>query len=97
MWTSRLLKNTHLMCGSKGEGLLTPQPCVFTLTARPGAFEVNRKQALADPASGQAALQRLGDGCCTAGLSDTVRGDAAVQEVPNNFVVAKKPPPPLSL
>jgi len=34
----------------KGEGLLTPQQFVFTLTARPGAFDVNRKQA---------ALQRL--------------------------------------
>ena len=47
-----------------GEGLLTPQQCVFRLTARPGAFDLNRKQA---------ALQRLRYGCCHAGLSDKVR------------------------
>ena len=41
---SRLLKNTHLLCGSR-EGLLTPQQCIFTLTARPGAFDVNRRAA----------------------------------------------------
>ena len=33
-----------------GRGLLMPQQCIFTLTARPGAFDLNRKQA---------ALQRL--------------------------------------
>jgi hypothetical protein len=68
----------------KGEGLLTPQQCFFRLTARPGAFDVNRKQALADPATtgqaladpattGQAALQRLRYGCYHAGLSDKVK------------------------
>ncbi len=41
-----------------------PQQCVFTLTARPGAFDVNRKQA---------ALQRLRYGCCHTGLLDKVR------------------------
>jgi hypothetical protein len=61
---SRLLKNTHLICDSKGEGLSTPQQFVFELTARPGAFDLNGKQA---------ALQRLRYGCCRAGLSDKVR------------------------
>ena len=53
---------------------MTPQQFVFTLTARLGAFDLNGKQALADPAiTGQAALQRLRYGCCHAGLSDKVR------------------------
>jgi hypothetical protein len=43
----------------KSKGLLTPKQYVFTLTDRPGAFDVNRKQAQAGPASRQAALQRL--------------------------------------
>jgi hypothetical protein len=59
-----LLKNTHLICGSKGKGLLAPQQSVVRRTARPGAFDVNRKQA---------ALQGLRYGCCHAGLSDKVR------------------------
>jgi hypothetical protein len=76
----------------KGEGLLTPQQCVFTLTARPGAFDVNRKQAQADPATtGQAALQSLRYGCCHAGLSDKV--SQAVEKSPSaalrsSFVIA---------
>jgi hypothetical protein len=80
----RLLKNTHLMCGSKGEGLLTPQQCVWQLTARPGAFDLNRKQA---------ALQRLRYGLLPCGSVGQSERDAAVLQDPNNFVVAKKPLP----
>jgi len=69
----------------KGEGLLTPQQCVFTLTARPGAFDVNRKQA---------ALQSLRYGWCHAGLSDKV--SQAVEKSPaaalrSSFVIAAYP------
>ena len=67
-----------------GEGLLTPQQCVFRLTARPGAFDLNRKQA---------ALQRLRYGCCHAGLSDKIRKSLPFYRLRNNFVVAKKPLP----
>ena len=68
----------------KGDGLLTPQQCVWQLTARPGAFDLN---------GGQAALQRLRYGCCHAGLSDRVRKALPFYMVRNNFVVAKKPLP----
>jgi hypothetical protein len=76
------LKNIHLICGSKREGLLTPQQSVFRLTARPGAFDVSRKQA---------ALQRLGYGWCRTGLPDNV--SQAVEKSPSaalrsSFVIA---------
>ena len=66
----------------KGEGLLTPQQCIFRLTARPGAFDLNRRQA---------ALQRLRYGCCRTGLSDKV--SQAVEKSPavalrSSFVIA---------
>jgi hypothetical protein len=63
---------------------LTPQQFVFTLTARPGGFDLNRKQA---------ALQRLRYGYYHAGLSDKVRKALPFYKVRNNFVVAKKPLP----
>jgi hypothetical protein len=77
-----LLKNTHLICGSKGEGLSTPQQFVFELTARPGAFDLNGKQA---------ALQRLRYGCCRTGPPDKV--SQAVEKSPSaalrsSFVIA---------
>jgi hypothetical protein len=69
---------------AQGKGLLTPQQFVFKLTARPGTFDLNRRQA---------ALQRLRYGWCHAGLSDKVRKALPFYKVRNNFVVAKKPLP----
>jgi len=43
----------------KGEGLLTPQQCVFTLTARPGAFDLNRQTGSFAEASIQAVAMRV--------------------------------------
>jgi hypothetical protein len=82
------VKNANPICGSKGEGLLTPQQCVFTLTARPGAFDVNRKTG----SFAKASIRLLPDG--SAGQSER---DAAVLPVPNNCVVAQKPLPLESL
>ena len=67
-----------------GRGLLTPQQSIFELTARPGAFDLK---------GGQAALQRLRYGLLPCGSAGPSEKGAAVLQVPNNVVVAKKPPP----
>ena len=68
----------------KGEGLLTPQPYVFTLTARPGALRPK-------PQTGSFAETSIRLLPCGS-VGHSLRF-AAVLQVPDNLVVAKMPLP----